>query len=1183
MRKITFFLFALVGLLLPVSAFAQLEELEQKGIEIGAEAESIIPDTQWYLVYNSRVSQVSGGGYWWDYGFNNESEGYGVMYMSLGPDVVYDGMSAKSAAEYIVRFIKVEAPDAPYDEYYVQFGTGNYVWLPSTWNGGSTDVLETVPTIEEANTMYAYDINGVAGHFGFLTTSGGEYRVDQNGTGATVVIWDSGEAESTGGNNDFTLYPIELVDVSDWDAAFSECARTYSQYIVYSGTFTVGTDPGCYGAEEVAAFEAALEVAAQIDTPDVDVTAFTADDLNQMAQDIIDAYNAVIASRISLATEVADGYYFFNNGLEFTEVTEDYEDPETGETIPGETITVVKGMYSDFDNNGTYAMWKTAERTCPFLWKVTAAGDKVYEVVNMATNTTFDVVSTSTGVTMSEDNGNLMAFDVGSGDEEGVVYIRVSTQAEDDFYYLHCGGHSNGEGVSGNIVGWSNNAGASSWILEPVSDEEAEALIAEYAPEKAQKEMYAEALAIISDAENKMVIAQDVSVGTTKLITSVDQLSSPYTEEQEGSLEALLDEDASTFWHSDWSDGSVDLGTHYLQVQLMDTYEDLVFVFTRRAVNNDHITQWGVYGAPYDDASKDLCTHLAEIYTPFSSNTETLTSGAFNTDGFTILRFYIDDTYVTADAGESRGYGHISEFQLYESFTNPTSQMVAMGEVYTNMRDAIDAANAEGEYLSEVTFEELQAAYDAFIAMFVDPTELRTVLAEAADASQGIVIGTDPGCWSDNSSANALESTIGEATAYDEAGAYTQTQSDTYVETLTEQMAAITEAANKVETGKWYEIRYATMDEIEANGWSADSGASTETQPELYGKYVTVATLVEDDVYTVDPMSSSDLDEICVGQSLYFLDKGEMIYEDYAKFRFINVGDTAYMMQNKATGLFLKAAGTSGYVTLSIHPTLFNVSALGYGENLITGATLDGDTQNNLHAQRDYNQLVTWSTATAGSNSGLYIEYVEDVESDYDGTEFNMSIAYGGLNVFCYPVSVTPNEGNVYGVYVDGTSVTLAVLEDNTAEAGQPFIFVIGSLEDYDEEEENEPVSFIHGYDIEKEAQTSGKLVGTYYEETISSGNIVASGNELVVSNRNNSTVYANSAYINGDYETSDVITVSLSDETYDSIETAVAAAVQDGNIYSIDGKLLGKGNLNSLKSLGKGIYIVNGVKVAVK
>lgn len=49
-------------------------------------------------------------------------------------------------------------------------------------------------------------------------------------------------------------------------------------------------------------------------------------------------------------------------------------------------------------------------------------------------------------------------------------------------------------------------------------------------------------------------------------------------------------------------------------------------------------------------------------------------------------------------------------------------------------------------------------------------------------------------------------------------------------------------------------------------------------------------------------------------------------------------------------------------------------------------------------------------------------------------------------------------------------------------------------------------------------------------------------------------------------------------------IPAAIEKVSQPGNVYSMDGKLLRSGaTLNSLKAMGNGIYIFNGVKVVVK
>ncbi len=1167
---------ALLGLAMPASA--QLEELNGYVIEEIGEAAESLTEGQWYLIYNKRDdSNTYGGGYFWDSEFTN-SGGTGDVKMSYGIDVVTEGMTANAAAAYMVRFVAPDilTGDGSHPEYYLQFGTGRYIWTPTTGSAA----LQTVETLSEAKTLYAYCINDEAGHFAFNTTDNDNFRIDENGSGKTVVTYNKGDITDTDGNNDFTLYPLILTKVEDSEWALLDLEDVYSEYVEYiNGYFNTEGTFACYSAEAVAAFEAAMTAAGEI-IEEASYSNPSTDDISAAKQAIIDCYNAVLASYIPLAAKIADGYYFFTCALQFYEaVTNDDGDTEI-------TSYCTKGMYSEANGSdgNIYAKWKTQEKSAPFLWKVTAAGDEyTYTVVNAVTNATFNNVTTSANVTMSEDSENVMVFDqVEAGDSVNLA-IRVSTQAEGGSYYLHCGGHLSGAGVSGNIVGWMSDADPSMWVLVPVSDEEVEQIFEAY--QNSSDKRYADAQEIITDAKEKMEIAED-KLGAGGLITSVSQLSSPYTSTQEGSFAGMIDGDPDTYWHSDWSGGSVDVGTHYFQVELNEPETELLFTFTRRSEKNDHITLWGVYGTADPDADKDACELLAEISTPFTEAGETITSEVFDSKGYIYLRFYCDDSYGMTVSG-TRGYFHVAEFQLYSAAGNETSQMTVMGDIYTNLESAVAAAEEEGANLTEETYNTLVDAYNAFIAVFVDPAELRAALSAAKAVSAGVVTGSNPGYWAEGySSAASLGSTIEAATAYDAAGAYTQAQSSEYVSALTEEAEAVKNAAIKIQAGKWYKIRFATQAEMESNEWDISGASETSTDDALFGKYICVAnTINEEGRNLVQTLDDYELREVCIGQGLYFADNVDIYDDEAAKFRFISVADTAYMIQNKATGLFLKAAGESGAVTLSVHPTLFNVSAIGYGENLISGISLEGADNANLHAQLVRNVLVTWSASEPGTNSGLYIEDInEDVDGDYDGTSFNIAVLEGAVNTFCFPVEVAAQEGTMYGVDgVEGSVVTLKEMEGNVAEAGQPFVFIYGDSDYYYDGDEALVIGFTHGYDIEAKPQAAGELVGCYTSTVIGAGKGIASGNEFTVTQSTNSSVGDNSAYIDGNFATGTELTFEIAEGAFNSIEEAVAAAAGNGNIYTIDGKLVGKGNLNTLKSLGRGVYILGGAKVMVK
>ena len=144
------------------------------------------------------------------------------------------------------------------------------------------------------------------------------------------------------------------------------------------------------------------------------------------------------------------------------------------------------------------------------------------------------------------------------------------------------------------------------------------------------------------------------------LITNVSQLSSPYTEPTEGSLAAMIDGNTDSFWHSSWSDGDVENGLHYFQVEMLDQADiDIAFKVVRRNTADNHTTEWGIYGTNNANATKAECASLAVIETPYTNQGETRVSDIFKTGGYKYLRFYINNTTT------GRGFSHLTEFQLY--------------------------------------------------------------------------------------------------------------------------------------------------------------------------------------------------------------------------------------------------------------------------------------------------------------------------------------------------------------------------------------------------------------------------------------------------------------------------------------------------------------------------------------
>ena len=1022
----------------------------------------------------------------------------------------------------------------------------------------------------------------------------------------TFVVSRVGDDNGFARTNNFTLTMKKLGEAK---TALQELQSTLDKYEGYH--FLAGTEPGNYGEAEVAAYEATLQAAHDADgNPDLDglSDAELASLYRNLVSDIKAAYEAVLASRNTTMT-LADGYYRIKTGLQYY-TTETVIDEETQEETQ-QTVYHDKYMVSVLSGENIVGRWNSVDdidNDCASLWKVTNK-DGYIDLVNMATESRFNNITAKSGVMyMSLNSQNLIELDP-FATYEGTTYVNIrrapvegEKYADEGYWYFHQGGHNSGKGTNGNLVLWSTSgsynpesetplfAGGSEWVFVPVDNAVAEAIVEAYAPERDLALMKERYKIMLADAKEKLTIAKDLV--EVALITDASQLTSPASDSAEGQhIEYLIDGNTSTFWHSDWH--SAYEGTHYWQAEIREADVTAVYAtYTRRPVSANHITQLTVCGTnDPETATMEECEQLFVWDTPYGSNTESFTSETFETKGNKYIRFYITGTT------SGSVFSHLSEFQLYRGDIkeSETSQYNVMGEVGKNLNDVLEAQkDLELDDLTAAQYEALKAAYEAFIEKFVDPTELRETLASVENVGEGVVLGTDPGYWNDKGTATTLAGTVAAATAYDKAGAYTQEQTDKYVADLKAQSEAVATAANGIKEGKWYRIKFASEGDFEARDWDKIAGYNEENTDEpLWDKYLTVANYVAlDEGYEIEPL---DAEDATLGDNIFFDDDTDITDKDMSKFRFINVGDSAYIIQNKATKLFLKATSGTSTVTLSVHPSLFNVKAVGYGFNVISAQNINGTSQNYLHAQKLYNVLVTWNAYTLGSASAMYINEAEDVAADFDGTEFQMPVVYGSLNAFCFPVDITATEGQIWSVSsVDpaNNSVTLVKLEK--ADAGRPFIYINGKTEDYTEGEEADMVKFNMGLEVKAtEPQTDAALKGTYEAIVIDRGVLYCKGNQFVVNTVEKDAIMveltrvaANHAYISADsrFSTASDVTIVWDENGEDGIEQAIANVSKKGAIYTIDGKLVTKsGTLNDASRMGKGIYILNGVKVVVK
>lgn len=1038
----------------------------------------------------------------------------------------------------------------------------------------------------------------------------------------------------------FNIFPA--VKMEEIDVAWSKLDEVYNQYYEYYDSFEgrTGTDPGDYDEATVQKFIDALDAYSALPT------APTVAQLDECRENIVATYKAIEPTKVPFtAKNLPNGYYRIKGGMMYTNDSEDVE----------------KYMCGYFNNGKMWGIWATPELDpsdealdedyVQALWKITAVNDTAFDVQNMYHKGRFMPVARSTNAEMSADEtykDTLLTFDAvatNHDDEISYVNIRLAKQPANDYVYLHQGGHNSGAGVSGYLVGWcrtwsdNNGCGASEWYFEKVDDAEAEVILGRYSNDDARKK--AEFTEMLNKAPGMIEIAKDVQTKyeTDKpLVSDENPITSPCSDSAEGQhIEYLWDGKTDNFWHSDWHSEYTNEDHHYFQVEITDAeaYASSIFTFTRRnTTSGNQIYKWNVVGFNEDDF--DLVQEdgelLAEIETPYhaGNNTESYTSAPFITTGYKYIRFYCMGTKGNDGAEAQSKFMHLAEFQVYpgEIYQSPTNQYAVLGDIAKNLEALVEEfEDYDMDAFDVADYDRLKPVYDAFVAKYVDPADLRAAIQQYKNKSDIVVVGTDPGFWPSSATADALNKTIEDAKAYDAAGAYTPAKSEEFITTLGEQAEAIDAAPNGLKEGKWYRLRFGTEAEYDKYGWSktgnpanywiVDDDTLGMYNAGNFGKYIAVAKRenvvlgVNDDGNDVNgsvivPIAK---EEVTLDKSIHGIDLAELTDPDMALYRFINVGDSAYAIQNKATGLFISHGGS-----LSVQPGLFKQHPSGYGQNAFFNKSIQGAGKSPLHLAQSQTVLCAWGnesgsgwTDADGRRGSFFVEEVADVAADYAFGDFKMSFTPGDIYGRCFPVPVTlktPDLAQLWTVAsVERTpatdeaneqvKVTLGKIESNAVSAGRPF-FIIAAGEMPEDGEEYDPVVpvFNFTFNLINEPQANGYLKGVFDGKTIQQKFLTAgtghAENALKFYDKGTS-LGDNRVYITDIDEEAEPFSrkaelqVVFDENVQDGIAGVIKNVSRMGGIYTIDGRFVTNGNLNTISNMPKGAYIINGTKVIVK
>lgn len=851
--------------------------------------------------------------------------------------------------------------------------------------------------------------------------------------------------------------------------------------------------------------------------------------------------------------------------------------------------------------------------------------------------------------------------------------IRSSKQAENGYNYLHCGGHSGGAGTGpALIVGWSDG-GATRWYLSPVDEATADQWI--NGPEAQLRAKIQKGDSIAAAFPAQLDIAMDLvaELDTTVSVANANNFESPFSCTSEGSVEQLFDGQkhlTESFWHSEWNSGSANAysttdGTNYFVVHDTEGLIDggLAIVIGRRPAANDHIVELTVYGTndDYDlatatealkaDSEKKNDTYtwtkLGVLKTPYGSNTEDITSNAIEFEGK-----YKTYKFLCTVTSTGRGYFHMSEFRLYPATISKRYETTQY-DARKAEADALSAAVAvweEKEFAADslelledetfaTAYNNITTAGEAWAKVFVNPAALREAIA-AAPAEDLFVIGNNPGQWKEG--VVTPGATVAAAETYNASGKYTPAESEAHIAAIAKAEADVWAAANPVETGKWYRLSFATEADYDKYGWDKTGAKEDENEeagevvsPALFGKIIAPGISIQEYVtYTNEEGEEVEVltydvdaaDYFYEGNNLYFFDAEEAEFEEGEDlFQFIQATDSSYIIQNKATGLFVRAGHP---VTLSAVPSYFATQAIGAGASLIAYTDVLGKTDGAhvyLHGQRSTNQLTKWEANTAGSNSMMFIEEVEAV-TEAPATAYKQTLWPGKVYTYTMPVDVTVGEGaTAYGAQLnvteEDTTIVLQAIAEQPVKAGTPFIMIANMEGDYVStadalaaikeeikaeleveeltgndnldaqlrlEEMYAEVSMDHGMKVDTLVSELLSLRGTMKQVSVEAGKAIVAKENGFAHTLVNTNVAAYGAYITCDFdaEGADVLAgleIKIEGEIESGINEVLNKVAQSGNIYNAAGQIVGKGNINTVNNLPAGIYIVNGVKVTKK
>lgn len=701
----------------------------------------------------------------------------------------------------------------------------------------------------------------------------------------------------------------------------------------------------------------------------------------------------------------------------------------------------------------------------------------------------------------------------------------------------------------------------------------------------------------------------------------------------EGTYEALTDNDPTSYFHSNWGGGEFEPSiekNHYLVAKLdAPASGDIMIKVAKRATGNDYPTQFAVYGANDFDKAAGTASWVFQGYADISytdSVAYTMKDAAGNDsiassikDGVGVAYAHLDASYAYLrfsatktqyNAGKpanNRGYFCLAQMNVW-----PTTGVVktvapeyqealsAAPEVYATLGEEIKKAAAElaAGKATQAQIDALNAAIEEFKNNLPVPSRVTDAYNAAKAfldaANTNNMIGTELAQYSQET-ADALQTTLAKYETFDKIDLVSINAA---VNDINAAFNAFKGSVRLPEAGKFYTIKSASTKVVaeadkDSQGYQGaiynaivystgnnKSNSLSDANSAVRFTFANHSSEVTADGETsLDAMMSSLSDSISLKDDASYVWKAE------------TAQDGKMVLRNLATGMYL--TGANGKLYQSTEPT--PILGEGVKPNVFRfnlGEDAKGVTQY-MNTKGATGTVVPWKDP-ADENS--YWQFNELADDDYTTECFAVKGVKEGQFYACtFPVAVTP-DGNavpytVLGVNEAKDKLILAEVEDEVP-AGTPVILFADVLTNNGEGtvgnltvgcEDLASAEFVF------KPKVGDGLCGVLCEPVEIAETCGHIANGKIVTGAY--TVPCNGAYLANAAITAEKGKASIDlakgvGDTLTGIDDAKVVVLPSVvNVYGINGQLIKKSvkAANATKNLPAGVYVIGGQKVLVK